>query len=148
VAHALVTLMESLGPRTSGHASRDAETSLAAADRESLELIERPVNPAQRQELLMRALFTKLPLMHRQDSVGVLDGGEAMRDRRAALHQAADLPAATNSVFQEMTNSRSYRAGALATGLNTQNRVRFLRLIGFSKTVLSGDSADLLSEHS
>src|SRR5205823_1908026 len=55
-----------------------------------LQLIQLPINPSQRQELLMVARLAELAFMHHQNSVGALDCGQSVRDhdRRASFHHS------------------------------------------------------------
>ena len=55
-----------------------------------LQLVQLPVNPAQRQQLLVRAGFAQLAFVHHQNAVGALDRRQPVRDddRRAPFHHA------------------------------------------------------------
>src|ERR1043166_796455 len=54
-----------------------------------LKLIQRPINAAQREQFLVRSALAQLALVHDENPVGALDGGEAMRNDQgsAAFHQ-------------------------------------------------------------
>jgi hypothetical protein len=45
-----------------------------------LELVKLPIEATLGKELLVSSAFAKVPLMHDQNGVGPLDGGEAMRN--------------------------------------------------------------------
>ena len=48
-----------------------------------LALVELRVGPAEREQLLMRALLDDVAVIHHQDKVGVHDGREPVRDHKA-----------------------------------------------------------------
>ena len=63
-----------------------------------LQLIKLPVDPAHREQLLMRARFPQLALVHHENPVRALNRGKPVRDddRRATFHQVVERIAHTN----------------------------------------------------
>src|SRR5947208_11240142 len=76
-------------PLESGHCRLKARSTLALLPLLILvlQLIQLPINSAQRQKLLMIAGLSELTLVHHQNAVGALDRGQAVRDhdRRASF---------------------------------------------------------------